>query len=296
MNRTDEFNAHRPLLLSIAYRMLGSRADAEDAVQETFLRWQSVGDEQVQSPRSWLAAVITRLCIDNLRSARAQREVYVGPWLPEPVVTGQNPGPDTSVELAESLTMAFMVLLESLTAVERAAFLLHEIFDYDYSEIAGILGKSEANCRQMIHRAKEHVAKRHRRFEPSREETGRIAERFLETSRSGDVQNLMTLFAEDAVMMSDSGGKVRAALNPVRGADPIARFVVGVLRKGGVPADAEVRLMELNEQPAFIVVQHGQPSSATVLDIREGLIRNLFIVVNPDKLSGLMALARAVVK
>jgi RNA polymerase sigma-70 factor (ECF subfamily) len=287
MNRTDEFNTHRPLLFSIAYRMLGSRADAEDAVQETFLRWQNAGEEDVQSPRSWLATVITRLCIDNLRSARTQREVYVGPWLPEPIVTAHNPGPDTNVELAESLTMAFMVLLESLTPVERAAFLLHEIFEHDYAEIAEILGKSVVNCRQMIHRAKDRVAKRHRRFETSREETGRIAARFLEASRGGDLQALVSLFAEDAVMMSDGGGKVRAALNPVHGADPIARFVVGVLRKGGVPADAEVTLTEINQQPAFVVVHHGQPVSATILDIREGLIQNLFIVVNPDKLQGL---------
>src|SRR5262249_6118402 len=145
MNRTDEFNAHRSLLFSIAYRMLGSRADAEDAVQETFLRWQNESGERVQSPRSYLATIVTRLCIDSLRSARAQREVYVGPWLPEPILTPDDRRPDTNVELAESLTMAFMVLLESLTPVERAAFLLREVFDYDYVEIAGILGKSEAS-------------------------------------------------------------------------------------------------------------------------------------------------------
>jgi RNA polymerase sigma-70 factor, ECF subfamily len=287
MNRTDEFNAHRSLLFSIAYRMLGSRADAEDAVQETFLRWQTESGEQVQSPRSFLATIVTRLCIDTLRSARAQREVYVGPWLPEPIVTPDNRRPDTDVELAESLTMAFMVLLESLTPLERAAFLLREVFDYDYVEIAGIVGKSEASCRQMIHRAKERVAKRHRRFEPSREETDRIAASFLQAARTGDVQSLMSLFAEDAVMMSDGGGKVHAALNPVRGPDSIARFIVGVVRKG-VPADATIAPTEINGQPAFIVFQEGQAVSATILDIGDGVIRNLFIIVNPDKLRGLM--------
>jgi RNA polymerase sigma-70 factor, ECF subfamily len=286
MNRVDEFNAHRPLLFSIAYRMLGSRADAEDALQETFLRWQNAADKEVQSPRSYLATVVTRLCIDNLRSAHSQREVYVGPWLPEPVMTAQNDRPDASVELAESLTMAFMVLLESLAPLERAAFLLHEVFEYDYSEIAEIVGKSEAGCRQMIHRAKERVAKRHRRFEPSREDTNRIAARFLETARSGDVQNLMSLFAEDAVMLSDGGGKVRAALNPVQGADAIARFVVGVVRKG-IPADATFTLDEINGQPAYVNFQEGHAVSATILDIRGGLIRNLFVIVNPDKLRGL---------
>jgi RNA polymerase sigma-70 factor (ECF subfamily) len=286
MNRTDEFNTHRPLLFSLAYRMLGSRADAEDAVQETFLRWQNADDEEVQSPRSYLATVVTRLCIDNMRSARSRREVYVGPWLPEPIMTAHNARPDVSVELAESLMMAFMVLLESLAPLERAAFLLHEVFEYDYSEIAEIVGKSEANCRQMIHRAKERVAKRHRRFEPSREETDRIAARFLEAARSGDVQSLMSLFAEDAVMMSDGGGKVRAALNPVHGADPIARFVVGVVRKG-IPADATIKRYEINGQPAFVIFHEGQAASATILDISGGVIRNLFLVVNPDKLRGL---------
>jgi len=243
MNRTDEFNAHRSLLFSIAYCMLGSRADAEDAVQETFLRWQNESGEHVQSPRSYLATIVTRLCIDSLRSARAQREVYVGPWLPEPIVTPDNSRPDSDVELAESLTMAFMVLLESLAPLERAAFLLREVFDYDYVEIAGILGKSEASCRQMIHRAKERVAKRHRRFEPSREETDRIAASFLQAARTGDVQTLMSLFAEDAVMMSDGGGKVRAALNPVRGPDSIARFIVGVVRKGACNEKLSVRIV-----------------------------------------------------
>jgi RNA polymerase sigma-70 factor, ECF subfamily len=287
MNRNDAFNVHRPLLFSIAYRMLGSRADAEDAVQEAFVRWQTAGDTEVQSTRSYLATVVTRLCIDDLRSARAQREVYVGPWLPEPIVTAHDAGADSSVELAESLTMAFMVLLESLTPLERAVFLLHEAFEYDYSEIAEIVDKSEATCRQMIHRAKERVAKRHRRFEPSREESDRIAARFLETARTGDVQNLMSLFAKDAVMMSDGGGKVRAALNSVHGADAISRFVVGVVRKGGVPPAATITRTEINGQPAFVVFNEGQVTSATILDIGDGVIRNLFVIVNPDKLSGL---------
>ena len=194
MNRTDEFNVYRAQLFSIAYRMLGSRADAEDAVQETFLRWQKEGGEQVRSSRSYLAAIVTRLCIDILRSARTQREEYPGPWLPEPMVTNYNGRPDVDIELAESLTMAFMIMLETLAPQERAAFLLREVFEYDYLEIAGILDKSEASCRQMIHRAKERLAKRHRRFEPSREETNRIATRFLQAARTGDVQSLMSLF------------------------------------------------------------------------------------------------------
>ncbi|HEX4996846.1 MAG TPA: RNA polymerase sigma-70 factor [Terriglobia bacterium] len=283
MSRLEEFNANRSLLFSIAYRMLGSRADAEDAVQETFLRWQNASDQEVRSARSYLASVVTRLCIDNLKSARAQREVYVGAWLPEPIMTTFASHAGDHVELAESLTMAFMVLLESLAPAERAAFLLHEVFDYDYSEIAAILEKSEANCRQMAHRARDHISRRHRRFDPSREETQTITARFLQTARDGDVKGLMSLFVENAVLMSDGGGKVRAALNTVTGADPIARFVVGVTRKGLQP-DATVTMSELNGQPALVVTRHGAVKSATILDIRDGLIRNLFIIVNPDKL------------
>jgi RNA polymerase sigma-70 factor (ECF subfamily) len=199
------------------------------------------------------------------------------------MVTNYNGRPDVDIELAESLTMAFMIMLETLAPQERAAFLLREVFEYDYLEIAGILDKSEASCRQTIHRAKERLAKRHRRFEPSREETDLIATRFLQAARTGDVQTLMSLFDENAVMMSDGGGKVRAALNPVHGPDSIARFVVGVARKG-VPADASIVLTEVNGQTAIVVFQNDQAISATILDIRDGMICNLFIIVNPVKL------------
>jgi RNA polymerase sigma-70 factor (ECF subfamily) len=281
MSRVETFNQHRPLLMSIAYRMLGSRADAEDALQETFLRYQA-GDEELDSPKAYLTTIVTRLCIDHLRSARVQRESYVGQWLPEPVATT---GMD--IGMAESLTMAFLVLLENLSPAERAAFLLHDVFDYDYAEIAQMTGKTEANCRQMVHRAKERVKARQRRFDPSREETDRITARFLETTRSGDLSGLMALFSEDAVMISDGGGKANAALNPVKGADSIARFVLGVIRKNE-SLNPLHRLTEINSQPAFITTISGRVVSATILDIRDGLIRNLFIVANPDKLGVLI--------
>jgi RNA polymerase sigma-70 factor (ECF subfamily) len=277
MNRPEIFNEYRPLLMSIAYRMLGTRADAEDAVQETFLRFQATQQEP-SSPKALLATIITRLCIDELRSSRVQRERYVGPWLPEPVVTE-----GTKVEMAESLTMAFLVLLESLTPVERAAFLLHEVFDYDYTEVAHMIGKTEASCRQMVHRAKERITARRRRFEPSREETERITSQFLKTAQNGDVAGLMALFADDAVMISDGGGKVRAALNPVRGSSAIARFVTGVLKKIE-SLSPTYSLTEINGQPAFVTSIAGENISAAVLDIQDGLIHNMFIVANPDKL------------
>jgi len=277
MNRPEIFNEYRPLLMSIAYRMLGTRADAEDAVQETFLRYQATPEEP-NSPKALLATIITRLCIDELRSSRVQRERYVGPWLPEPVVTE-----GTKVEMAESLTMAFLVLLESLTPVERAAFLLHEVFDYDYTEIAGMIGKTEASCRQMVHRAKERITARRRRFEPSREETERITSQFLKTAQNGDVAGLMALFADDAVMISDGGGKVRAALNPVRGPSAIARFVMGVLKKIE-SLSPTYSLTEINGQPAFVTSISGENISAAILDIQDGLVQKMFIVANPDKL------------
>ena len=284
MSRSEIFNEHRSLLMSIAYRMLGSHADAEDAVQEAFLRWQNAPDEHFQTPKAYLSTIVTRLCIDQLRSARSRREVYVGPWLPEPMLTSRQRQTTSNVELAESLTMAFLVLLESLSPVERAAFLLHEVFDYDYRETAEIVGKTEANCRQMIHRAKEYIASRHHRFDPTREETEHITAEFLEATQNGDLSRLMKLFAPDAVLFSDGGGKVRAALNPIHGPDAIARFAIGVVKKN-LPPDAVHTPAEVNGQPAFVTWIDGQRASVTVLDIRDGLIRHVFIVVNPEKLS-----------
>ena len=280
MNRTEIFNECRPLLMAIAYRMLGSRADAEDAVQETFLRWQQ-SNEEPTSPRSFLSTIITRLCIDQLRSARAQREVYVGPWLPEPFMTE-----GSTVEMAESLTMAFLIMLETLAPAERAAFLLHDVFDFDYPEVSQMIGKTEANSRQMVVRARERLVNRRRRFEPTREETERITSRFIETARNGDLSGLMAMFAEDAVMTSDGGGKVRSALNPVHGAAAIARFILGVLKKNE-GWNAVHTLTEVNGQPAFVTSIAGRPISVMILDIQSGVIQNLFIVVNPDKLQNI---------
>ena len=284
MNRTEVFNEWRPLLMSIAYRMLGSRADAEDAVQDAFLRWQA-SDEEPDSPKSYLAAIVTRICIDQLKSARFKREVYVGQWLPEPIVTAGN-----AADMADSVTMAFLVILETLAPAERAAFLLHDVFDYEYAEIARIIQKSEANCRQMVHRARERISARHQRYKPTPEETERITSRFLQTTRDGDLTGLMELFAEDAVMVSDGGGKVRAALNPVHGAQSVARFILGVVKKNE-GWEAVHALTEVNGEPGFITSFAGRPIAATVLGIRGGLIHDLYVIVNPEKLVGLTASA-----
>src|SRR5436305_5443299 len=222
-NTTQIFNQYRALLFSIAYRMLGSATDAEDIVQEAFLRWLQASDEEIQSPKAFLSTVVTRLCIDQLRSARAQREQYVGPWLPEPIPTGQRQDLTETAVLAESLSFAFLVMLESLGPLERAVFLLREVFDYDYSEIAAIVGKSEANCRQVLHRAHQHLGQRRPRYDVSHEQQERITSQFMHATTSGDMQGLLNLLTDDIVFTADSGGKVRAGLKPVHGPDKVAR-------------------------------------------------------------------------
>ncbi|HYP15817.1 MAG TPA: RNA polymerase sigma factor SigJ, partial [Opitutus sp.] len=214
---SDVFQDHRPLLFSIAYRMLGSVADAEDMVQETFLRWRTQDAATIDSPKAWLISTITRLSIDQLRSARRQRESYVGVWLPEPLVGADDSArsPDKLAALADSLGLAFMHLMEDLAPVERAVFMLREAFDYDYAEIAKIVEKSEANCRQFYSRAKRHLAQREMREEPASEKAERVVQQFLQACVSGDMRSFLAVLTDDAVMYSDGGGKVRAALKPI---------------------------------------------------------------------------------
>lgn len=281
-NTAQIFNQYRMLLFSIAYRMLGSATDAEDIVQEAFLRWLQANDEEIQSPKAFLSTVVTRLCIDQLRSARAQRELYVGPWLPEPLATGQRPELTETAVLAESLSFAFLVMLENLGPLERAVFLLREVFDYDYAEIAAIVGKSEANCRQVLHRAHQHLEQRRPRFEVSREQQERITSQFLHASLGGDMQGLLSLLAEDVVFAADSGGKVWAGLKPVHGADKVARGVLGGRRF--LPPGIQGSIEEVNGQPAIVGYVDGRPVIVVLLYIEGERIRRVYQVVNPDKL------------
>jgi len=285
-SRAKDFDRHRPLLFSIAYRMLGSVMNAEDIVQEAFVRWQGASEGEVRSPRAYLSAVVTRLSIDQLRSARVRREEYVGPWLPEPLP--QEPSPDVAdaAALNESLSMAFLVLLESLTPTERAVFLLREVFDYDYDEISHLVGKSETNCRQIAHRARKYVAARRPRFERSPEQEERLTGSFLEACTGGDMEGLLGLLTEDVTLWSDGGGKVRAALNPIRGSDKVARFLLGVLDKA--PPGLVVRQTRVNGQPGIIgYYADGQPQSVTTFDIAGERIRAIHILVNPEKLGNI---------
>jgi RNA polymerase sigma-70 factor (ECF subfamily) len=288
MNDPTVFSELRPLLFSIAYRMLGSVSVAEDMVQEAFLRWERVSAAEVESPKAYLSSIVTRLCIDHLRSARVARETYVGPWLPEPVLTGaagEGPGVEERVELADSLSMAFLVLLESLTPVERAVFLLRETFGYGYEEIAAMVGRSEANCRQIAVRARKQIEARRPRFQASSQGRDEITSRFMDACATGDLKGLVELLADDIVLWSDGGGKVRAARRPIAGRDAMARLLLGLARKWA--GQATVQPAEVNGQAGFLVEADGQRIGVLVLDIAGDLIRAVRIVVNPDKLTGI---------
>ncbi len=280
--RVEDFERHRSLLFSIAYRMLGSVADAEDVVQEAYLRWREVPETEVRSPRSYLSAVVTRLSIDRLRSAQAWREKYIGPWLPEPLLSDRTEEIAGVTELDESLSMAFLVLLESLNPVERAVFLLREVFDYEYEEISRIVGKSEDNCRQIARRARQSVAARRPRFEQSPEQKERLTERFVEACMSGDMQGLVGLLSEDVTLWSDGGGKVAAAPYPIHGPERVARFLRGVLRT--VPPGFSARPVRINGGPGVVGYVDGHPTSVVALDVADGRLRGVRIVVNPEKL------------
>lgn len=294
MNKTSVFDRHRPLLFSIAYRMLGSVMEAEDVVQEAFLRWERADGSEVRSPRAYLSTVVTRLCMDQLRSARMRREEYVGPWLPEPLPTGTELAPESDTAeaaiLDESLSMAFLVLLESLSPVERAVFLLREVFDYDYTEVSSIVGKSEANCRQISHRAQAAVAARRPRFAASREREEDLTRRFVEVCAGGDMKGLLGLLSDDITLWSDGGGRVRAALNPIQGPDRVSRFLFGILGKTS-PGFA-IRQTSINGRPGIVGYVDESPTGVVTLDIAEDHIQAIRIVVNPEKLRAVPALSR----
>jgi len=286
-SRAAVFASVRPLLFSIAYRMLGSVADAEDIVQESYLRWQKASDAEVRSPRAYLTTIVTRLAINHLHSARVQRETYVGPWLPEPVMTGPGSDPSGTVELAESLSMAFLVLLERLSPIERAVFLLREVFDFEYSEIARVVDKTEANCRQIFARARKQVGASRQRFDASNEQTRRLVQGFTEAAQAGNMDGLLTLLAEDITLWADGGGKAPgAALKPIHGAAAVARFVIGVLERF-VPEGSVMRPAEINSQPGFLVYVSGHPLAALVFDVRGDRIHTIYAIGNPDKLQAL---------
>jgi RNA polymerase sigma-70 factor (ECF subfamily) len=298
---TETFETLRPLLFSIAYRMLGSVGDAEDIVQEAFMRQQrAVAESQeIESPKAFLSAVVTRLSIDQLRSARARRESYVGEWLPEPLVTDETaPDPAAQAEQADSISMAFLLLLERLSPVERAVFLLHDVFAYDYGEIAAVVGKSEDNCRQLAVRARRHVEEQKPRFEASRRKRDELAARFFAAVGDGDLDGLVELLAADVVVYGDSGGKAPSWPQPIVGADRVSRLLIGLgqqIRELGLTIQAQ----QINGQPgALIFDAKGELTNIFSLDITEGVVQTVRSVINPDKLRhlGPVADVRAILR
>lgn len=280
------FAAARPELFAIAYRMLGSVADSEDVLQDTYLRWQSTDRSGVDNPAAYLTTIVTRLCVDHLKSARVRREAYVGPWLPEPLLTETAPGPAETAELADSVSMAFLVLMESLSPLERAAFLLREVFGYDYAEMAHILQRGEPACRQLVSRARKHVSARRPRFAASRDEGERLATSFLIACATGDLDALVELLAEDVVLWSDGGGVVSSARRPVVGADKVARFLIGIAQME--PGPLGVDLVWVNNGPGAVIRSAGVPISVFALDVGDdGRIAGVRIVRNPEKLARL---------
>src|SRR5688572_4476252 len=266
MNQTlDAFAENRGRLWSIAYRMLGSRADADDAVQEAWLRWHGAHREEIRSPQAWLVTATTRICIDRLRTLRAEREHYTGPWLPEPLVeeSGASPSPDQAAELASELSMAFLAVLERLAPEERAAFLLHEVFDSGYDDIAKVLGKSEAACRQIVSRARRRVKAERPRVRVSADAGARLAERFIQAIRTQDREAMLRLLAQDVTWTSDGGGKAKAALKVLSGAPKVARFATGVYRK--LVDRVEFRPVLVNGEPGVAVVFEGTLFSVMAL-------------------------------
>jgi RNA polymerase sigma-70 factor (ECF subfamily) len=288
MTEADLFQSHRRQLFAVAYRMLGSASDAEDVVQDAWLRYAAAQPSDLRSPQAFLTTIVTRLCLDRLKSARAAREAYVGPWLPEPVLTDDRNAPDQSVALAESVTLAFMVLLETLSPEERAVFLLREVFDHEYDDIAAMLDTTPANCRQLFHRAKTRLAERRPRFRESADAKRPLVGRFVTALREGDGEALTGVLAEDVGFWSDGGGKVLAARRPVFGRDAVAQVLVGIRRTApsvGIALDAvTIAVVEVNHEPALVLRVDGRLDSVYTLSIEDEAIAAIRIVRNPDKL------------
>ncbi|CAB4939611.1 unannotated protein [freshwater metagenome] len=274
---TEHLLAHRNLLFTVAYEMLGSAADAEDVVQEVWLRWVDVDIEQVRDPRAYLVRMTTRLALNRLRTLARRREDYVGTWLPEPVLTSPDVAQD--VELADSVSTAMLLVLETLPPSERAVFVLREVFDVPYAEIAEAVGKSEPAVRQVASRARAHVAERRPRSSVSTAERDAVIERFRAATETGDLQGLMDVLAPDMVLMTDGGGKVQAALNPIRGRDKVLRFLAGV-----TPDALELEPVWLNGSPGIQFVVDGQRDGVGTMLVEDGVVTRLFLVRNPDKL------------
>lgn len=283
---TGIFEEHRSRLFNIAYGMLGRVAPAEDAVQETYLRWQKLDLGQIQSPGAYLSTIVSRICLDELKSARNQKRQYVGPDLPEPLVESSDINPRQYTEMADSLSMAFMMILQKLTPLQRAVFMLHEVFEYKYSHIAEMVDKSESHCRKIAQRARNHIRRDRSRFDVDRKQKDRLFQSFMEAVQEGNVTRLEQMLAKEAILYSDGGGKVSAARKPIYGPNNIARFMVGI-RKNYDAEDVDMEFTTVNGEPGMIAYINGEFHSVWSFDIQNQEIQHIFAVLNPDKLNHL---------
>ena len=289
------FDRHRRLLFSVAYQMLGSVTDAEDVVQDTWLRWSATDRADVADPRAYLVRITSRLALDRLGSARSRRESYVGPWLPEPLLTASSPvasaapppDPDDAAVLGEQVSLALLVVLETLSPAERAVFVLREVFGLPAAEVAAILGRSEAAVRQTAHRAREHVRARQPRFDTDRSTQRLATERFLAACAGGDVEALLAALAPDVVLVSDGGGRAKAALRPIVGAGKVARFLLATTAQGLAIPGLHVEIAEINGAPGVVAWVGGEPYMTISLVLVDGLVDQVLVVRNPEKLAGL---------
>ena len=283
MTGSASFLEHRSLLFAIAYRMLGSVADAEDAVQETYLRLRRTAQlgEEIRSPKAWMTTTISRICLDQLGSARVKREQYIGPWLPEPLA-GVTPDVAETVADFDSLSLAFLVLLESLSPKERAVFLLHDVFGYDFASIGEIVGETDAYCRQLGKRARARIAERRPRFEADRIQQERLTAEFMRAVSTGDMPGLIATLTDDVTLFSDGGGKVNAARKPVAGRDKVALFLTNLVRLA--PVGTSFRIEPINGQAGIVTLIAGVVRNVVTFDFTDSAIRAIYIIVNPDKL------------
>jgi RNA polymerase sigma-70 factor, ECF subfamily len=295
VNDTKVFEEYRDLMFAVAYRMLGTTADAEDAVQDAWLRWTAAPRSDVAEPRAYLVRIITNTALNRLRSARVRRESYIGPWLPEPLLTDASADAAERAELAESVAVAMLVVLESLAPEERAAFVLREVFDFAPAEIGVALGRSDAAVRQLVHRAREHVRARRPRFDVDKGQQREVTERFLAAATGGDLDQLMEVLAPDVTLITDGGGIARAALRPIVGATKVARFLVAVTGRpyeGIEISDMTFEVAEINGGPGVIVSVAGRVLSAMTTLVAGGQITDIQLIANPDKLRAITARRR----
>jgi RNA polymerase sigma-70 factor, ECF subfamily len=291
----DAFQTHRRLLFSVVYDIVGSVADAEDVLQETWLRWSAVDPDTIENPRAYLVRIATRQALNRLRSLRNRRESYVGPWLPEPLVTDVDgvPDPAAAAEQADEVSLAMLVVLETLSPPERAVFVLHDVFGLPHDEVADALGRSSASVRQLAHRAREHVQARRPRFPTDDLEQRRLTEAFVAACADGDLDTLTRMLAPDVRVVSDGGGKAKAARREISGADKVSRFMLGITKEGMATPGHSLRFVRVNGEWGLVGYVGSEPTYLGLLDVRDGQIEAVYIVANPDKLTRIAPLTES---